>query len=108
MRRHPGTELPGEHLRAQANPQERPLLPERHLDPVDLAADVFIRIVGAHRAAEDDRAGMTFQRFRKRVAEPGTPDIEGMPERPQRVADTARSRGFLVQDDQNRQQRSGG
>ena len=108
VRRHPGAELPREHLRAQANPQERPLLPERHLDPVDLPADVVVRVVGAHRAAENDRAGMAVQRLRKRIAEPGTPDIEGMAERPQRIADAARRRGFLVQDDQDRQQRSGG
>ena len=107
VRRDPRAELPGEHLRAEANAQKRPLLPERHRDPVDLAADVIVRIVGAHRAAEDDRAGMIVQRFRQRIAEPRTPDIEGMPERPQRVADTARRRGFLVQDDQNRKQRSG-
>jgi hypothetical protein len=51
---------------------------------------------------------MTLQGFRKRVAKPRAPDIKSMSERPQRVADAARRRGFLVQDDQNRQQRWGG
>ncbi len=108
MRRDAGAELHGEHLGAQANPQKRPLLPERNGNPVDLPANVLVRIVGAHRAAENDRAGMVVQRFRKRIAKPRTPDIQGMPERPQRMADAARRRGFLVQDDQNRQQRLGG
>ena len=42
------------------------------------------------------------------VAKPRTPDIQMVPERPQHIADAARRRGFLVQDDQNRQQWSGG
>jgi hypothetical protein len=48
---------------------------------------------------------MAIQTFGQRVAEPGAPDIERMPERPQRIADAARGRGFLVQHDQDWQQR---
>ena len=49
---------------------------ERHGDPVDLPANIVIRIVGAHRAAENDRAGMVVQRFRQRIAKARTPDIQ--------------------------------
>jgi hypothetical protein len=103
MRRNPGPKLLGQHLGAQANPHERPLFAQRYLDPVDLAANVIVGIVGAHRAAENHRAGMIVQRFRQRIAEPRTADIEPIAERPQRVADAARGRGFLVQDNQYRQ-----
>ncbi len=108
MRRYPRAEPHGEHLRTQANSQKRPLLPERHGNPVDLLANEIIRVVGAHRAAEDGRAGMAIQRFRQRIAEPRTPDVQPMSERPQRIADPARRRCFLVQDDENRQQGFGG
>src|SRR3954451_17617874 len=107
MRPHRRAELPRQHLRPKANPQERPLLPQRHRNPVDLAPNEFIRIVRAHRSAEYDCAGMTVQRFRKAIAKSRTPDIQGMPERPQRIADAAGCRGFLMQDDQNRQRWSG-
>jgi hypothetical protein len=99
-----GAELSGEHLRAQANSQQRPLFPERHRDPVDLAANVIFGIVGAHRPAENHHTGAAVERFRKRVAKPRTPDIQGMAERPQRIADAPGRGGFLVQDDQNRKQ----
>ena len=42
----------------------------------------------------------------KRVAKARAPDIQPVSERPQRIADPARRRGFLVQDDQHRQQGS--
>jgi hypothetical protein len=96
--------LHGEHLRAEANPQQRPPLRKRHRDPVDLAANILIRIVRAHRTAENDRPGMAVQRFRKRIAKARTPDIEPVSERPQHIADAARRRRLLVQHDQNRQQ----
>ena len=104
MRRDLRAQLFGEHLRAQADAEKRPLLAQGNLDPVDLAADIIVGIVGAHRAAENDRAGMLIQRFRQGIAEPRTPDVEGMAERAQRIADPARGRGLLVEDDQNRQQ----
>ena len=104
MRRDPGAELLREHLRAQANSQKRPLLPQRNLDPVDLAANIIVRIVGAHRTAENDRAGVIIERFGQRIAKPRSPDIQPVSERPQRIADAARRRGLLMQDDQNRQQ----
>src|SRR3954470_6601297 len=72
MARHPGAELPRQHLRAEANAQQWPLLPKRHGDPVDLAANEVIGIVGAHRAAENDGAGVPLQRFRQAIAKART------------------------------------
>ena len=98
-------QLLGEHLRAEANTKERPLLAQGDFDPVDFPANIFVGIVGAHRATKNDRAGMPIQRFRQCIAEPRTPDIEGMAEHAERIADPARGRGLLMQDDQDRQQR---
>src|SRR6202011_3510725 len=92
MRRYPRAELPGQHLGAQANSQKRPSLPQRHRDPVDFPANKIIRIVGAHRAAEDDRAGMAIESWRKPVAETRPSDVKRVPERAQRIADAARRR----------------
>ena len=88
--RNPRAELPRQHLRAETNPQKWPLLPKRHGYPVDFAADEFIRIVGAHRATENDRSSVGVQRFGKGIAKARSANIKGMPERPQRVADPAR------------------
>jgi hypothetical protein len=108
MRRHACAELHGEHLGTEANSEKRPLIPEWHGDPVDLAPDKIVRIIRAHRAAEDNCAGMIIQRFRKGIAKTRTPDIQWMSERPQDISDTAWSRAFLVQDDQHGQQSSVG
>src|SRR6185437_17115593 len=64
MRRDPGAKLSGEHLRAQANAQKGALLAQRNLDPVDLAADIVVRVVGTHRTAKDDGAGVVIERLR--------------------------------------------
>ncbi len=107
MRRDLCAQLLGKHLRAQADAEKRPLLTQGNFDPVDLAADIVVGIVGAHRAAEDDSPGMLLERLRQGIAEPRTADVEGMTERPQRVADPSRRRRFLVENDQNGQQRIG-
>src|SRR5207248_1835925 len=60
VRRNGRAELPGEHLRAQANAQKWTLLPKRDLDPVDFLSDVAVGIIGTHRAAENNRAGIGF------------------------------------------------
>ena len=95
----------GEHLRAQADAEERPLLPQRHFDPVDLARDIVVTVVGAHRTAEDHGAGMGVERFGKGIAEARPADVEGMAERSQGIADPARCRVLLMQHDQHRTQR---
>src|ERR1700760_2523792 len=100
MRRDLRAQLSGEHLRAQANTKERPLLAQGDFDPVDFPAHIFVRIVGAHRTAENDGAGMLVQRFWQGIAKSRTPDIEGVAEGAERVTDPAGARALLVQDDQ--------
>ena len=104
MRRDFRAKLHREHLRAEADAEERPLLAQGHVDPVDLAADVVVGIVGAHRPAEEHGAGMLVQRLRQRIAETRTADVEPVPERAQRIADAAGRRRLLMQDDQDRKQ----
>jgi hypothetical protein len=101
MRRDPGAELLRQHLRAEADAEKRALLPERDFDPVDLAADIIVAVIGAHGPAENNSTGVLIQRFRQHIAEARAADIEAMPERAQHVADAAGRRGFLVQDDQH-------
>src|SRR5258708_12611352 len=71
MRRNPGAKLHGEHLRPQANPQKRPLLPERDSDPVDLRTDEIIGVVRTHRAAQTALPRMPIPRFPQGI--PTTP-----------------------------------
>ena len=66
------------------------LFAERNFDPVDLAADVVVGIVGAHRAAEKHRTGMLIERAGQRIAKARPADVETMAQRTQRVADAAR------------------
>src|SRR6516165_7171251 len=99
MRRNAGAKLLCQHLRAETDAEEWTLLGERDGDPVDLAANEFIAVVRAHRAAEDHGARMVLQGFGKRVAKARPLYIERMSEFPQRVADPARGRCFLMQDD---------
>src|SRR6267378_2770743 len=89
MRSNLRAELHSEHLRAQANSQERPLLPQRHGDPVDLLANEIIGVVCAHRAAEYDRAGMAIEPLGTVVDTPSTHDTLPVSKRPQRIADPA-------------------
>jgi hypothetical protein len=65
-----------EELGAQADAEEWLLLLERDLQPFDLAADEVLFVVGAHRSAEDHRAGVVFERVGKRIAETRPPDVE--------------------------------
>ncbi|GCC43755.1 hypothetical protein chiPu_0027705 [Chiloscyllium punctatum] len=102
MRRDARAELPRQHLRTEADAEERTLLAQRNGNPVDLAPDIVVGIVGAHRAAADHRAGMHLERVGQRIAEARTADVEGVAQRTQRVADPAGSRGLLMQHDQHR------
>ena len=63
---------------------------------------IVVGVVGAHRAAEDDGAGMAGERLRQRIAEARPADIERIAPRLQAKADPPRRRMFLVQDDQDR------
>ena len=103
MRRDASAQLPGEHLGAEANAEKRPPLAQRHRNPIDFPAHIIIAIIGAHRPAENHRAGVTVECLRQWIAEPRTPDVQGMTKGAKRIADASRRRVFLMQDDQDRQ-----
>src|SRR6185437_9274046 len=102
MRRDGGAQLLGQHLRAEADADERPLLAQGDFDPVDLAPHIVVAIIGAHRATQNHGASMFVERFGQEIAETRTAKIERMPKRAQRVADSPRGRTFLMQNDQHR------
>ena len=89
------------HLRAEANAEERLLLFQRHGDPVDLAPDEVVGVVGAHRAAENDGAGMLGKRRRQRLLEPRPAHVERKAELAERLADAAGCGMLLVENDQD-------
>jgi hypothetical protein len=94
-------EMVDQHLRAKADAEEGLVLPERDLQPFGLAADEFVLVVGAHRAAEHDRAGMMRKRLRQLVAERRAADVEIEAGLDELVADAPRARLFLVQHDED-------
>ena len=99
---HRGAQMAGEHLRAEADAEQRLVLAERHGEPVDLAPDpVEVVVVGAHRSAEDDRAGVLGERRRQRLAEARAANVEREAALRQQRADAPRRRVVLVQDDQH-------
>lgn len=91
-----------QHLRAEADAEVGALFPERNIDPVDLLLDEVIGIIGAHRPAEDDGAGMVFKCYRKRLAENRATDIEAVALFDEQLADAAGARLLLMQDDEDR------
>jgi len=66
MRRDLGAELSREHLRAQANAQKRALLPQRNLDPVDLAADMVVGSLALIGPPKMTAPAVVIERFRQR------------------------------------------
>src|SRR5690606_31374533 len=62
-------ELACEHLCAETDAEERLVFSERHFDPVRLRTHIVVGVVCAHRPAEDDDAGVLFERLRQRIAE---------------------------------------
>jgi hypothetical protein len=59
----PGAELFRQQLGAEANAEKRFALLERDVEPVELAADDLVVVIGALRAAEDDGADMLVERL---------------------------------------------
>src|SRR5262245_42064544 len=90
-----GTEMPRQHLRAKTDPKIRFLVAQRHADPVDLAAHEVLIVVGTLRAAKNGRAGMLVHRFRQRISETRTPNVERIAELRQGLADPP-GRGMLL------------
>ena len=101
--KHAAAEIARAHLRAEADAEKRLALLQRHADPIDLAADEIVLVVGAHRAAENDAGGCSAIVSRQRVAEPRPPHVEPVAEFTQGVADASGRGMFLVQNDQDRQ-----
>src|SRR5262245_55716125 len=90
----PAAEMARQHLGAEADPEERLALLERHRDPIRLAPHEFIPVVGAHRAAEDDCTGMLRQRVGQRIAKAWPASIERIAALLQRMTDPTR-RGIV-------------
>ncbi len=99
---HRAAEVPGEHLGAEADAEERLSLPERDGEPVGLAADELVLVVGALGSAENDRAGMVRQGRGQGLAEPRAADVEGEAASDQGVTEPAGSRVLLVENDEDR------
>src|SRR3954451_6379898 len=64
----PCAEMPGQHLRAEADSEIWLLLLDRDADPFDLALDDLVVVVGALRPAEDHGTGVVFERLGQIVA----------------------------------------
>ncbi|EGE56070.1 hypothetical protein RHECNPAF_750029 [Rhizobium etli CNPAF512] len=102
IRLHLAAKVMHQHLGTEADAEIGAFLPQRNLDPVDLLLDEFIRIIGAHRPAEDDGAGMIFERCRKRFAEHRSADVEAIALFDEQLTDAAGARSLLMQDDEDR------
>ena len=98
----PGAEMLRQHLRAEADAEIRLLLLQRNADPVDLALDDLVVVVGALRPAEDHRAAVAVQRLRQFVAEPRPPHVERDVAVAELDRDAARRRQLAMQHDQDR------
>jgi hypothetical protein len=85
----------------------RLLVAQRDLDPVNLALDEILLVIGALRAAEDRRSCMLVHRLRQRIAEARAADVERIAELGQHLADPAGRGMFLVQDEKDRLQHGG-
>src|SRR5260370_27674571 len=102
MKRNGRAKVACKHLRAKANPKKGLALTERHLDPFDLRANVAVRIVDAHRPAENDHSRMRRQCVWKRIAAPWAANIQWYAAGLEKVPDAAGSRLLLMQHNQNR------
>ncbi|MBB3966901.1 hypothetical protein GGQ67_004594 [Rhizobium metallidurans] len=91
-----------QHLRAETDAEQRLLLLQRHVQPADLGLDEIVGIVGAHRAAEDDGAGMVGKRGRQCLPENRAADVKRIALFGEQLADTAGAGALLMQHDQHR------
>src|SRR5215472_15420184 len=99
-------EMVRQHLGAEADPEERLLLPERHGEPINLATDEIGGVVRAHGAAERDGAGVADHGLGQRIAEARAAHVERIAALAQGVAEASGGRRLLVQHDQNRLEHS--
>ena len=98
---HAVAEVARQHLAAETHAEKRLLLFQWNADPVGLARHPLVGIIGAHRTAENDGAGVVRHRFRQRIVEARAADVQLAALLDQQAADPARRRMLLVQDDQN-------
>ena len=98
----PGAEMLGQHLRAETDAEKRLLLLQRHADPIDLALDDLVVVVGALRSAENDRAAVLGERLGQVVAEPRTAHVERDVAVSKLDRDPSGGGQLPVQDDQDR------
>ena len=101
MRANRSAQLPGQHLGTKADTQEWLFLLQGNADPVDLARNPVVRVIGAHRAAEDHRTVMPGQGLRQGLAKARPADVEVVAALHQVMADPARCGGFGMDDDEN-------
>lgn len=97
---HLAAQMFGQHLRAETDAEKGLVFLQRHLQPVNFGFDIIMRVIGAHRAAEDDGARMFLQRLRQVIAERGAPYIQPVALFHQHLADAAGRGTFLMQDDE--------
>jgi hypothetical protein len=97
----PTAEVLHQHLRAEADAEKRRPFFQGNADPVGFLPDEIVRVVGAHRPAENHRSSMLFHRGGQRIAEAGPADVQLETLLPQHLPELAGAGGFLVQDDQD-------
>ena len=107
MAAHLAAQMIDQHLRAEADAEQRLVLGQRHGEPVGLQADVVMVVISAHRPAEHDGAAVPAERVGKRIAERRPADVERKTARLQHLADPSGRRGLLMQNDENRLQPGG-
>src|SRR6516225_7106544 len=81
MAKHLAAEMLRAHLRAKANAEKLLVVAQRHADPVDLAADEIVVVIGAHRTAENHGCGMFRHGFRQGLAKARPRTSSGYPNR---------------------------
>ena len=102
MGKHARPERAREHLRAEADAEERLIFLQRLGGPIDLAADEAIFVIGAHRPAEKDGGGVVAHGLRQRVAKARAAHVQPVAQPLQRVAHPSGRGMFLMQDNQYR------
>ncbi len=101
MGSNPFAQMTRDHLPAQTNAKQRRVFFQRDADKVDLLFHPVIRIVDAHRPAQNDRARMIRQRRRQGIAKARPAQIELIAHRVQQAAYARRAGVLLMQHDEN-------
>ena len=89
-----------QHLGAETDAEERLVLPKWHANPVNLAADPGLIVIGAHRSTENDGTGMIAHRFRKLFAKTRPANVELIPPLCEQPPDSAGGGMLLMQDNE--------